>query len=263
VDRQGGGFFKLMDILPIEFSVIIPARDEEGNIAPLLEELADVLSGENLVWEVIVVDDGSADETIKRLLDAGQQRRNLRILSLPTPQGKSAALAAGLATSKGSLIGTMDADLQNCPGDFLPMIRMLREQPLLALVQGCRVRRQDSWGRQIAARLGYFARRLFLGDDIQDVGCGLRVLRRAQALKLPLEFEGMHRFIPSLILLHGGEVREIPVGHRPRFSGQSKYHIGLISRGFCGFLDLLAVRWMIWRKRNTESLGVSASEGRL
>ncbi|MEX1118012.1 MAG: glycosyltransferase family 2 protein [Terrimicrobiaceae bacterium] len=244
---------------PIELSVIIPARDEEGNIAALITELAEVLPVDDLIWEVIVVDDGSVDGTRDRLVEAGQRYKNLKIVGLPTRQGKSAALAAGISGSMGSLIGMMDADLQNCPKDFWPMIRILREESQLAGVQGCRVHRQDSWAKRCAARLGFVARRLVLGDTVRDVGCGIRVLRREMALQLPLHFEGMHRFIPCLIRLYGGEVREISVDHRPRFAGHSKYHIGVVSRGICGFLDLLAVRWMIWRKR--EIRGVSVSNG--
>ncbi len=240
-----------MEALPIEFSVIIPARDEEGNISPLLAELEGVMSSNGLAWEVIVVDDGSVDATRPRLIEASQHHDNLRILTLPAHRGKSAALAVGISASKGELIGTMDADLQNCPKDFWPMIRILHDQPVVTMVQGCRIRRQDGWARRVAAKLGFVARNVVLGDSMKDVGCGIRIFRRELALKLPLHFEGMHRFLPALTRLHGGEVREIPVDHRQRHSGHSKYHIGLISRGLYGFLDLLAVRWMIWRKRET------------
>ncbi len=257
LDGLSGGISAQMDSLPVEFSVIIPARDEEGNISPLLKELEEVLAAEELCWEVIVVDDGSVDETKSRLLETSQRQANLRILSLPAKRGKSAALAAGISVSKGELVGTMDADLQNCPKDFLPMICILRDQPLVTMVQGCRIRRQDSWAKRMAARLGFLARTVVLGDSVKDVGCGIRAFRREQALKLPLDFEGMHRFLPTLTQLQGGEVREIPVDHRQRHSGHSKYHIGLISRGAFGFLDLLAVRWMIWRKRETDGVWIS------
>ncbi len=250
LDGIGGGTSIPMDPPPIEFSVIIPARDEEGNIHPLLDELSVLLAGGSLNWEVLVVDDGSSDGTLRALLDVGVRLDRLKILCLKTPQGKSAALAAGISVARGDFLGMMDADMQNCPKDFLPMIHMLKADPKLTLVQGHRVRRHDSWARRKVADIGFFARKILLGDQVQDTGCGLRVMRRDAARQLPLQFEGLHRFIPILIELGGGRVCEIPVDHRPRHAGRSKYHIGFLSRGGCGLLDLLAVRWMIWRKRS-------------
>jgi len=236
-----------------ELSILVPARDEEGNISPLLEELEKLPWPPDFAWEVIVIDDASGDRTLERLRDARKRHPKLSVLSFPTHRGKSAALAAGISAAKGSLIGMMDADLQNCPADFLPMLEMLRHNPALTLIQGSRTRRQDSWAKRQASRLGFFTRRIFLGDHIRDSGCALRLMRRDQAAVLPLHYEGLHRFLPLLAELHGGKVREIPVSHRPRFSGHSKYHIGPLSRGVCGFLDLLAVRWMMWRRRTITS----------
>jgi len=233
-----------------ELSIIVPARDEEDNIAPLLEELDKLPWPPDFAWEVIVIDDASADRTLERLQRARKQHPELRVLTFLNHHGKSAALAAGISASKGSLIGMMDADLQNCPVDFLPMLEMLRLDPGLTLIQGSRTRRQDSWAKHQASRLGFFTRRIFLGDHIRDSGCALRLMRREQAAVLPLHYEGLHRFLPLLAELHGGKVREVPVSHRPRFSGHSKYRIGPFSRGVCGFLDLLAVRWMMWRQRS-------------
>ena len=231
-----------------EISIIVPARDEEKNIRPLLEELDSVLSAAALAWEVIVVDDASRDLTLDRLRDAQRRFTALKVLVIRKHGGQSAALAAGIAAARGTLIGMMDADLQNCPADFLPMLRMLREDPAASMIQGLRVRRRDSWAKRQASLLGYWTRRIVLGDRVRDAGCTLRLLRRACATGLPLHYKGLHRFIPFLAALNGGKVLEIPVDHRPRHSGRSKYHIGLLSRGACGFLDLLAVRWMAWRR---------------
>ncbi|MFZ4681841.1 MAG: glycosyltransferase family 2 protein [Terrimicrobiaceae bacterium] len=234
---------------PPELSIIVPARDEEDNIAPLLAELRELAWPADFAWEVIVIDDASRDRTLDRLREAGKDYPALRVLSFPSHRGKSAALAAGIAASQGTLIGMMDADLQNCPADFLPMREILRREPAVTFIQGHRTDRRDSWAKRQASGLGFLTRRIFLSDRVRDSGCALRLMRRSQAVVLPLHFEGLHRFLPLLAELHGGCVREVPVRHRPRHSGQSKYRIGPVSRGVCGFLDLLAVRWMMWRKR--------------
>ncbi len=243
-----------MNPAPPAFSVIIPARDEAENIAPLLKELEEVLAGCGFSWEVIVVDDGSTDGTDARLRDEARQLEGrLRVLTFANHRGKSAALAAGIRASRGVLLGMMDADLQNCPADFLPMLKILRDEPGVTFLQGCRHNRQDTPAKKMASRVGRSMRRIFLGDRFVDSGCGLRVMRRSTAEQLPLHWEGMHRFLPFLAELNGGMVREIAIGHRPRHAGRSKYHIGPVSRGVCGFLDLLAVRWMVWRKRDTRA----------
>ena len=237
------------------FSIIIPARDEEDNIRPLLDELEEVLSQTSWDWEVIVIDDGSRDRTLECLREAGKRQTRLKILTFRSHRGKSAALAAGIAGARGSLLGMMDADLQNCPADFLPMLRVLEQESGVMLVQGSRVNRRDSWAKCQASRVGFLIRRILLGDRIRDTGCAQMVIRREAAVELPLHFEGLHRFLPFLVSLQGGGVRELPVTHRPRHSGRSKYRIGVLSRGWCGFLDLLAVRWMKWRRRKTRPDG--------
>lgn len=242
---------------PPELTILVPAHDEEENIHPLLEELDSVLSGAGLEWEVIVIDDGSGDKTLQRLREATVRHPGLRVLSFSDRRGKSAALAAGIAAARGVIIGMMDADLQNCPADFLTMIRAMRQDPTVALIQGHRIRRQDSWAKRQASRLGFLTRRILLGDQVRDTGCAIRLLSSGCAADLPLHFEGLHRFIPFLVKMNGGKVQQIPVDHRPRRSGQSKYHLGFVSRGLCGFLDLLAVRWMAWRHRATAEEAVS------
>lgn len=240
--------------MPIpEFSIVIPARDEEGNIQPLLQELETIMTSARISWEVLIIDDASSDQTLSRLREALLRHPALRVLTFPVHRGKSAALAAGLAHAQGALIGMMDADLQNCPADFLPLLDTMRQEPGIALLQGIRLERKDSWTRRRASEIGRLARRVLLGDAVSDAGCAFRILRRDPANRLPLHFEGLHRFVPYLVARQGGEVREVPVHHRPRFSGHSKYRIGPINRGIFGLLDLLAVRWMVWRNRPTEA----------
>lgn len=240
-------------------SIIVPARDEENNIEPLLEELDQLPWPPDLVssWEVIVIDDASRDRTLERLRQAQARHPALRVLRFTYHRGKSAALAAGITASRGAFLGMMDADLQNCPGDFLPMMDLLRQEPEVTFLQGHRIHRRDSWARRQASRLGFWSRRIFLGDRVRDAGCALRLMRRSQAVLFPLHYEGIHRFLPLLAGLHGGTVREFPVAHRPRHSGQSKYHVGPVARGVGGFLDLLAVRWMMWRKRDATAITLS------
>lgn len=235
---------------PPSLSILIPARDEEANILPLFEELETVLAGMRLRWEVIVIDDASQDHTLDRLRDIAKRLPGLKILSFRSHRGKSAALAAGIAAAQGTLIGMMDADLQNRPTDFLPMLRRMEEDSALTLIQGNRVNRQDSRAKCLASQVGFLTRRIVLGDRIRDTGCGLMLVRREAAVALPLHFEGMHRFLPFLVTLQGGRVQDLPVAHRARHSGTSKYRIGFLSRGCGGFLDLLAVRWMKWRRRD-------------
>jgi len=234
---------------PFDLSIVIPARNEEGNVLPLLEEIDAIFAESSFRWEVVFVDDASSDSTLIRLQAAILRYPTLKGLSLAQHCGKSAALAAGIVAAEGCTIGMMDADLQNCPHDFLAMLRMMDEDPSLALIQGHRSCRQDSWARNWASAVGFWMRRMILRDQVRDSGCAIRLIRRQSAADLPLHYEGMHRFIPFLVKLQGGKVVEIPVGHRPRRFGHSKYRIGPVSRGLFGFFDLLAVRWMMWRRR--------------
>ena len=244
-----------------EFSIVIPARDEEGNIRPLLEELETVMTASGLVWEVLVIDDASSDQTLARLREAMVRHPTLTVLHFPAHRGKSAALAAGIARARGTFIGLMDADWQNCPADFLPLLETMRREPGITLQQGARPERQDSWARRLASEIGRLARRVLLKDTVRDAGCAFRLLRRDSAVRLPLHFEGLHRFVPHLVALQGGQVREVSVHHRPRLSGQSKYHVGPVCRGIYGLLDLLVIRWMMWRLRPLDAEDISRCGG--
>lgn len=233
-------------------SVVAAAHDEQDNVARLVEEIDAALPPMGLDYEVIVVDDGSTDATpdvLRRLLDGHPTLRVIRMLQTPPGRGngQSAAFHAGLRAARGDLVALLDADLQNDPADIPAMMQML-QQTGADMVQGDRSRdRRDGPVRRASSRVGRLTRRWLLGDTIRDTGCSLRLMRRRVALALPLQFRGMHRFIPVTARQLGFHVVEMPVRHRPRVSGRTKY--GIWNRAIPGLIDCLAVRWMRNRRR--------------
>lgn len=220
-----------------ELSVVAPAFDEVANLRPLLEAVREALSPA-FDWELIVVDDGSTDGSGALLSELSLEEPRLVAVHLASNRGQTAALAAGFAVARGRLVATLDADLQNDPADLPAMIAALDG---VDAVVGTRVERRDSFVRRASSRIANAVRNAVTGDRIRDTGCALRVVR-AEALRgLPL-FEGMHRFLPTLLRLHGHTVRERVVTHHPRTAGRSKY--GVWNRAFRGLRDLFAVRWM-------------------
>lgn len=238
----------------IELSVIAPAHNEEDNVGPLVAEIDAALSSTSIRYEIVIVDDGSTDRTAERLRSLTAQHPSLRIIRmLDTPPGKgngqSAAFHAGLRAARGELIALLDADLQNDPADLPHLLDVMRTTGA-DMVQGDRSsNRRDTLGRRVASWVGRTFRKLLLGDTIRDTGCSLRVLRRAVGLAIPLEFRGMHRFIPVTARQLGYTVVETPVRHRPRTAGVAKY--GVFNRAIPGLIDCLAVRWMRNRRRPT------------
>ncbi len=240
-------------------SVVAPAHDEEDNIVPLVEAVEDALHDLGRPFEFLIVDDASTDETAQRVRQMQQGRPWLRLISLSRPgtgggNGQSAAFKVGFERTRGELIAVLDADLQNDPHD-LPAMLDLMERTAADFVQGDRsqARRQgDPWIRQVTSLIGRWFRRLLLGDSIRDTGCSLRVMRREIALRLPLEFKGMHRFIPVTARDLGYRVVEMPVSHHPRHAGRTKYGMGIAKRAIPGLVDCFAVRWMRRRRRIPE-----------
>ena len=227
--------------------MVIPARDESGNIAPLVSELSHVLDKWGSAYEIVLVDDASRDGTSGEILLQSRSRSRVHGIALaPRPDGEangqSAALHAGILAARGARIVTLDADLQNDPEDILRLLVLLDEAGV-DLVQGDRsASRRDGPGRAFGAFVGRAGRRWVLGDRVRDSGCALRVFRSEVGSVLPLQFRGAHRFIPYCAALHGFRVIETAVAHRPRMRGRSKY--GLVRRGLSGVRDLLAMRWM-------------------
>jgi len=241
----------------IELSVIAPAHNEEDNVGPLAEAIAAALGPTGTSFELIIVDDGSTDATRARIRALMPERPWLRCVAMTrTPTGRgggqSAAFWAGFRAARGRLIASIDADLQNDPRDLPRMLDRMRGTGA-DMVQGDRSgARRDNAVRRFGSRVGRWFRRLLLGDRIRDTGCSLRIMKREIALALPLEYRGMHRFIPVTARHLGYTVVEMEVGHHPRAAGRTKYGLGITGRAIPGLIDCLAVRWMRARRRPTD-----------
>lgn len=221
-------------------SVVIPVRNEAEAIPALAAEVHTALAGAGLTWEALWVDDGSTDTTRQHLVALPLPHR---ALILDRNYGKSAAIIAGLHSARGTWIATLDGDGQDDPAD-LPGLLNHAQAHGIDLVQGRRIHRRDTWWRRFCSSSANTLRRQILHDGIHDIGCGTRVGRRNHLVLLP-SFTGMHRFLPSLVRAQGGTVAELPVNHRPRHGGTSKY--GTHDRLWCGLYDLLCVRWVCAR----------------
>jgi dolichol-phosphate mannosyltransferase len=220
-------------------SVVVPLYNEEENVSILQRELTDALSG--LDYEIIFVDDGSRDETISRI--ASDPR--VRILRFERNAGQSAAIFAGLQTVRSEVAVLIDGDLQNDPAD-IP--RLLAEISRGAdLVCGYRAQRKDTVVKRITSRAANFVRSRFTRDGVRDTGCTLKAMRR-DCIAALVPFKGMHRFIPALVKAAGFRLVEIPVNHRPRRFGQSKYSLG--NRAVRATIDMFGVRWLLSRRLN-------------
>ncbi len=233
------------DIDRMDLSIVIPVRNEAENIAPLVAEVRAALAG-LLHYEILVIDDGSDDATADEVMRLARTPLPLRLLRHERNCGQSAAIRTGVRAAHAPWIATIDGDGQNDPADIPLLWRSAREAlpgaPLL--VNGHRQNRQDSWSKRRASRIANAVRRRLLHDDTPDAGCGLKLFPRALFLDLPY-FDHMHRFLPALVLREGGIVRSIPVNHRPRQRGVSKY--GLLDRLGVGIVDLFGVLWLCRR----------------
>jgi glycosyltransferase involved in cell wall biosynthesis len=228
----------------IDLSIVVPALNEEDNVGPLVDEVKSAVLDKGISCELIVVDDGSTDQTLPRLLELAKTRPWLRILHRPKAKGQSAAMQAGIQAARGLNIATLDADLQNDPADLPEMLKKVQAGEC-DMVQGTRAHRQDTPVRKVTSWVGRTARSLALGDIVRDTGCTTRVVRAEFAKQYLLQFKGMHRFMPVYAKMLGAKVVEAPVNHRPRVAGVAKY--GVMNRAFVGFVDLFAMRWMISR----------------
>ncbi len=217
---------------------MVPAYNERENLAPLLNEITSALAGRS--YEVIIVDDGSTDGTLEALKAMRAQFPQLRILAFERNAGQTAAFAAGFRAARAPVVITLDADMQNDPADIPRLVETLRESGATA-VAGFRATRRDTPWRRLQSRIANAVRNRLNGEVIRDTGCSLKAFRTDAVRTLPL-FAGMHRFLPTLIKMQGGTVTEIPVGHRPRRHGVTKY--GMWNRVLRSLVDAFAVRWM-------------------
>lgn len=224
-------------------SVIVPARDEAGNLPRLLREIAHALEGFD--FEVIVVDDGSVDATWEMLSARAAQDRRLRPMRHPRSAGQSTSLWQAAARARGTWLATLDGDGQNDPGD-IPRLLERAQRGDVALVAGHRQARRDDLLKRVSSRVANRVRSALLGDGTPDTGCGLKLVRRSAFLALPY-FDHMHRFLPALVQAQGGTCVSVPVAHRPRLAGKS--HYGVNNRLWVGLVDLVGVMWLRRRSR--------------
>lgn len=215
-----------------------PAHDEEASLEPLYERVVEAMGADAGGWELVLVDDGSRDGTRDVIRALARRDDRVHGVFLARNCGQTAALAAGLRASRAPLVATLDADLQNDPADVPALLDALGRNDA---VVGFRAVRHDSWVRRASSRIANGVRNWATGDRVRDTGCGLKLFRREAVLAIPL-FEGMHRFLPTLLRMHGFTVIEHPVSHHPRSRGESKY--GISNRLWKSLRDLVAVRWM-------------------
>jgi len=226
----------------MDLSIVIPVKNEADNIAPLVGEIGAALDG-LIEYEILYVDDGSDDTTASEILRFAGTIPQVRLLRHTRNYGQSAAISTGVHAARGAWIATLDGDGQNDPADLPAMWHLARQAspspPLL--ITGYRERRRDSWSKRVASRIANAIRARLLGDRTPDTGCGLKLFPRSLFLDLPY-FDHMHRFLPALVLREGGRVLSVPVNHRPRHKGMSKY--GVFDRLGVGIIDLLGVMWL-------------------
>ncbi|MSU28053.1 MAG: hypothetical protein CK546_02630 [Pedosphaera sp.] len=229
-------------------SIIVPVFEETDNVLPMAREVTAAFASVPNDWELVFVDDGSRDATWEKICEAARANPRVRGVRHTRNAGQSAALWTGIQHTNRPLLATLDGDLQNDPAD-LP--RLLKELESCDFACGWRQNRQDTFVRRVSSRLALAARSAALGAEFRDTGCALRVFRRA-ALTGVFGFNGLHRFLPILVAGGGFRVREVPVSHRARVAGVSKY--GVWNRLGRGLYDLLAIAW--YQRRRVQSVPV-------
>ena len=237
--------------MAVALSVVVPVKDEAGNVAPLAREIAAALAAEPSS-EIIFVDDGSSDGTGAALVALKQEIPSLRVIQHGRNLGQSRGIRTGVRAARSDIIVTLDGDGQNDPADIPKLLAILRgpDAGRIGVVSGVRAKRQDTFSRRLASRVGNRVRARLLNDGASDTGCGLKAFRRDAFLALPY-FDHLHRFIITLMLREGYDVRFVEVNHRPRTQGASKYTN--LGRFIVSVKDVLGVRWLQRRYRAGES----------
>lgn len=224
------------------YSVVIPLKNEEENIIDLINELSPVMKELQKPWELICIDDGSTDKTLDILRSLQKEAPFLKILSFEKNFGQSSAFDAGFRFAKGEFVITLDGDRQNDPRDIPALLNLADGYDLVC---GYRANRKDPLHKKIQSKIANFIRSRVCADGVRDTGCSLKVYRRSALDKIKL-FNGMHRFLPALFLMEGFRVTEVPVNHRERVKGTTKYNF--FNRSFNTIADMLAVNWMKKRR---------------
>lgn len=224
--------------MSIKYSVVIPLKNEESNIVDLINELEPVMNSLDQPWELICIDDGSTDSTLTILIDLLKSKPYLRIIIFKKNYGQSSAFDAGFKSAKGEFVITLDGDRQNDPADIPRLIEAMEESDLVC---GYRVNRKDPLIKRITSSIANPIRSWICDDGVHDTGCSLKVYRAACLRQIKM-YNGMHRFLPALFKIEGLRIKEVPVNHRERIKGQSKY--SFFNRSFNTISDLWAVAWM-------------------
>lgn len=240
----------------LDLSIVAPAFNELENLPLLVEEVERALAQcTSLTWELVLVDDGSRDGSARVIRELADEYASVQGVYLERNLGQTVAIVEGLGVSRGKMVATIDADLQNDPADLPALIERLAESGADGAF-GVRVSRADTWLRRVSSAVGNGVRNAVLGETIQDSGCALKVFRADALRALPLS-PGMHRFLPALMRMHGFEVLEVPVRHRVRVHGRSKY--GIFNRLLPGLRDLARVRAMEAKARQAPANSIAPS----
>lgn len=227
-----------------QVTVVVPLFNEEENVAELQRQIADAVRG--FTHEIIFVDDGSTDATAAKVATGG----GVRLIRFKNNAGQSAAMFAGMMAAKGDVIVLIDGDLQNDPADIPLLVTKLGEG--FDLVCGYRKNRKDTFYKRMQSRIANNVRSRFIGDGVRDTGCSLKAMKRGCRTAL-VPFVGMHRFIPAFIRRAGFKITEVPVNHRPRIHGVSKYNFA--NRAWRATKDMFGVSWLLSRRMRYETAG--------
>lgn len=227
-----------------EFTIVVPVFNEQNNMSALEEKLSAFVAESLLDTCVLFVNDCSTDQSLERIIEICSRQKHFYYLSLAKNAGLSAALKAGIDATKTTFVGYIDADLQTTPEDFHLLMPYIEEYEL---VMGIRVKRDDSFVKRASSKVANGFRRFMTNDGVSDTGCPLKIMRTDYAKRIPF-FNGMHRFLPALIQLQKGSVKQVPVRHFPRVAGKSKFNLG--NRLVAPFIDCFAYRWMKKRYLN-------------
>jgi glycosyltransferase involved in cell wall biosynthesis len=234
----------------VKYSIIVPVYNEEDNIEPLFNEIKDVLDAIGEDCEIIFIDDGSSDNSFNNILEINKRNSNVRIIKFRKNFGQTAAMDAGFKSSKGEIIISLDADMQNDPHDIPALIDKIDEG--YDVISGWRYNKRNKFFRNMTSQIARYLRKIILHDNLNDHGCTLKAYRKECFHDVNLYGE-MHRFIPAILIWKGYKVTEIKVNHRPRLYGKTKYSF---TRVLKGFLDMLVVRfWMQYSARPIHVFG--------